>query len=82
MHLKCLLLKKDIGKFGMHSSIDIPIYLPGKKVTLTDNRTGIIDHVHVSGYNLAVKLREITELIPVQYVILEPTKVNLTRLKS
>lgn len=60
-----------------NKTFELPIYTPGKQVELPTGETVTIEHVHVRGYNLAVKAVGKKDLIPVQYLRLKSTEFKL-----
>lgn len=65
-------------KSGMQNkTFEIPIYAPGKQAELHTGELVTIEHVHVRGYSLAVKVVGKKDLIPVQYLRLKSTEFKL-----
>lgn len=64
----------------MHNEIVIPIYLKGKTVKLPDNSAATIEHVHIRGYDIAIKLKEHNELISANLLTLESTTFRLNKI--
>lgn len=67
-----------ILKSGMQNkTFEMPIYSPGKQAELHTGETVTIEHVHVRGYSLAVKVVGKKDLIPVQNLRLKSTMFQL-----
>lgn len=60
-----------------NKTFELPIYTPGKQVEMYTGETVTIEHVHVRGYSLAVKVVGKKDLIPVQYLRLKSSKFTL-----
>lgn len=64
----------------MEHEITLPIYSKGKTVKLPDNSSATIEHVHIRGHDIAVKLKEHTELVSADLITLEYTTFKFNNL--
>lgn len=57
----------------------LPIFTPGKQVKLYTGEQLTVDHVHIRGSMLTVKVKEKNDLIPAHCFVLDPTEFRINQ---